>query len=199
MKKIILYTLIFFTALTGAAQIPAQNWYQVGFKISASIPTNRVYSVENDYLSALIAADFGAFFRAGKYVYGEVGFGYAFYKGDYTIMADDGTIPTDPTRVELRHLQIPIKAVGNIPLSRSFTLLPFVGIIWQPVIKVTSNEIGFNKNTLTTNPVLLTTGLDLKVGPIVFGVNYRYSLMKFFQNKEGKHPQYVNLCVGFQL
>ena len=180
----------------GAAQ--QQNWYQVGFKISASFPTNRIYSVDNDYLSSLTAADFGAFFRAGKYVYGEVGLGYAFYKGDYTVQTATGSNLFEPERVELRHLQIPVKAVGNIPLTRSLSLLPFAGIIWQPLLKVTANDIGYDKNTIQHNSVLFTTGFDFKIGPIVLGANYRYSLTRFFQNKEGKHPQYVNVCVGFQ-
>lgn len=197
MKKVFLYITVTLCALAGAAQ--QQNWYQVGFKISASFPTNRIYSVQNHYLSSLTAADFGAFFRAGKYVYGEVGFGYAFYKGDYTQHAPDGSNIYEPARVELRHLQIPVKAVGNIPLTRSLSLLPFAGIIWQPLVKITGNDIGFDKNTVKTNSVLLTSGFDFKIGPIVLGVNYRYSLTRFFQNIEGKHPQYVNVCVGFQL
>ncbi|MBR4136577.1 MAG: hypothetical protein IKU03_09280 [Bacteroidales bacterium] len=196
MKKAILYTALLFTFLTGAAQ--SDNWYQVGFKISASFPTNRFYSVDNDYLCSLTAADFGAFFRAGRYVYGEIGLGYAFYKGDYTVKLDDGSFAFDPVRVELRHLQIPVKAVGNVRLTRSVSLLPFAGIIWQPLLKVTGNTIGYNKNTLKNNSLLFTTGFDFKIGPIVLGVNYRYSLTKFFQNKEGKHPQYMNACVGFQ-
>ncbi|MBR6333958.1 MAG: hypothetical protein IKR77_06170 [Bacteroidales bacterium] len=196
MKKIVLYVSFLLAFLSGAAQ--SQNWYQVGFKISASFPTNRMYSVDNDYLISLTAADFGAFFRAGKYVYGEVGFGYAFYKGDYTVKLADGSNLFEPARVELRHLQIPVKAVGNVPLTRTLSLLPFAGIIWQPLVKVTGNDIGYNKNTLKQS-VLFTSGLDFKLGPIVLGVNYRYSLTRFFQNKEGKHPQYVNVCVGFQL
>ena len=66
MKKIVLYVSFLLAFLSGTAQ--SQNWYQVGFKISASFPTNRMYSVDNDYLISLTAADFGAFFRAGKYV-----------------------------------------------------------------------------------------------------------------------------------
>lgn len=196
MRKLALFTVFLSLFIVGNAQSP--NWYQVGFKISASFPTNRDYSFEGDYLSSLTAADFGAFFRAGRYVYGEIGLGYAFYKGDYTVHLEDGSSAFDPARVELRHLQIPIKAVGYVPLSRSVSLLPFAGIIWQPLLKVTANDIGYNKNTIKTNSLLFTTGFDFKFGPIVLGANYRYSLTRFFQNKDGKHPQYVNVCVGFQ-
>ncbi len=194
MKKFLLSIFVILALLP----VGAQNWYQIGFKISASFPTNRMYSLEGDYLASLANADFGAFFRAGQYVYGEIGIGYAFYKGDYDCTLSDGTTLFEDERVELRYLQIPIKAVGDVKLTKSLSLLPFAGIVWQPLLKVTGNNIGYNKNTLKNNSVLFTTGFDFKVGPIVLGVNYRYSLTRFFQNKDGKHPQYVNACVGFQ-
>lgn len=190
MKKIVFLVLLAASTLTTFSQ----NWYQVGFKISTSFPTNRDYSTEGDYLSGLMNADFGVFFRAGKYVYGEVGMGYAFFKGDFT----NELLGYQDVRVETRHLQIPIKVVGNVDMGRVSSFLPYVGIIYQPILKVTSNEINFNKNTLQKNMTLLTAGFDFKFGPIVLGVNYRYGLMNFFQNKEGKHPQYVNICAGFQ-
>lgn len=190
MKKTVFIALLAASTLTAFAQ----NWYQVGFKISTSFPTNREYSYAGDYLSGLMNADFGVFFRAGKYVYGEVGIGYAFFKGDYT----NDLLQFKDVRVETRHLQIPVKVVGNVEMGRVSSFLPFVGIIYQPILKVTANEINFNKNTLEKNMTLLTAGFDFKFGPIVLGVNYRYGLMNFFQNKEGKHPQYVNICAGFQ-
>lgn len=190
MKKVLLVALLAISSLT----VFSQNWYQVGFKISTSFPTNRDYSIGGDYLSGLMNADFGVFFRAGRYVYGEVGLGYAFYKGDYT----NELLGYKDVRVETRHLQIPIKVVGNVDMGRVSSFLPYVGIIYQPLLKVTDNEINFNKNTLEKNMTLLTAGFDLKFGPIVLGVNYRYGLMNFFQNKEGKHSQYVNICAGFQ-
>lgn len=190
MKKVFIAILLSASTITGFAQ----NWYQIGFKISTSFPTNREYSSSGDYLSGLMNADFGVFFRAGKYLYGEVGLGYAFYKGDYS----NELLGYKDVRVETRHLQIPVKIVGDVTMGRVSSFLPFVGIIYQPILKVTDNEINFSKNTLNKNMTLLTAGFDFKFGPIVLGVNYRYGLMNFFQNKEGKHPQYVNICAGFQ-
>lgn len=190
MKKFLVVIILAVSSLTAFSQ----NWYQIGFKISTSFPTNRDYSIGGDYISGLMNADFGVFFRAGKYVYGEVGLGYAFYKGDYS----NELLEYKDVRVETRHLQIPVKVVGNIEMGRVSSFLPYVGIIYQPILKVTANEINFNKNTLSKNMTLLTAGFDFKFGPIVLGVNYRYGLMNFFQNKEGKHPQYVNICAGFQ-
>lgn len=193
MKKIITVALLLCAIITSNAQ----SWHQVGFKISTSFPTSHEYSTQGDYLAGLFSADFGVYFRAGKIIYGEVGIGYGFYKCDFNGFYADGT-EYKTERVELRHLQIPIKAVADIKLTQTIRLMPFAGIIYQPLLKVTDNLIGMDKNTLTCHPILGTAGLDFKLGPIVLGVNYRYSFSNFFQNKEGEHPQYINICAGFQ-
>jgi hypothetical protein len=56
----------------------AQNWYQFGFRVSTQVPLVRAYSNE-DYLENLRTPHFGAYFRAGKYVYGEIGIGYQYF------------------------------------------------------------------------------------------------------------------------
>lgn len=195
MKKILLIAVL----AMSMASVSAQNWYQYGFKIGTSFPIERQYSFDGDYLSGLRNADFGIFFRAGKYVYGEVGFGYTFHKCDFDFMITDTSARYRDERVTMHYLQIPVKVVGAVPLSRTVSFLPYAGIIYQPLVKVKDNNIGFSMLNLTTNPVLVTTGFDLKFGPIVLGVNYRYSIQNFFRNKEGKHPQYINICAGVQL
>ncbi len=176
-----------------------QKWCQYGLKVGTSFPSNRNYSVDGDLLQALSTADFGLFFRAGKFVYGEVGIGYIFLKGNYGMQDENGGYLFNGIYVATHHLQIPVKIVGNIPMGSASAFLPHAGIIYQPLLKVTDNSINFTKKTLSCNPVLLTAGFDLKFGPIVLGASYRYSLQTFFQNKVGKHPQYINICAGIQL
>ncbi len=197
MKRFFVLFLLLWTTIGGCL---AQNWYQLGFKLSTNIPTNRNYSVMGDHLDGQISADFAFFFRAGKHVFGEIGLGYAFYKGDFSNAVDSFS----GERVETRHLQIPIKVVGDIKMSRKSNFLPFVGIIYQPALKITANNCGYvlkpeeGKKTIERNLVLLTAGFDFKFGPIVLGANYRYGLQTYFRNIDGKHPQYVNICAGFQ-
>lgn len=196
MKRILLLVLLAANMLIANAQ---DNWYQYGIKIGTSFPTARAYSFDGDYLSGSGNADFGVFFRAGRYVFGEVGFGYSFLKGvyDYYIV-DTVTLYRDKS-VTTHYLQIPVKVVGNVPISKTVTFLPHAGIIYQPLVKITDNSIGFSKKTLNTNQVFVTGGFDFKLGPILLGVNYRYSIQNFFRNKDGKHPQFVNICAGIQL
>ena len=83
------------------------------------------------------------------------------------------------------------------PMGR-FAFLPAVGIIYQPILKVTDNNINYNKKTINTNQTLLVAGFDFKFGPIVLGANYRYSFKPFFRELDGAHFQYINICAGFQ-
>ncbi len=195
MKKLWLIPILALNTLALSAQ---DHWYQYGFKIGTNFPVTRDYSVNGDYLSGLRNAEFSAFFRAGKYVFGETGFGYTFFKGEYDFMSDDTSARYQDVAVTTHHLQIPVKVVGNVTLSKSATFLPYAGVIYQPLVKVSDNNIGFSKASLTSHPLLVTTGFDLKFGPIVLGVNYRYSVFNFFQNKTGRHPQYVHICAGIQ-
>lgn len=194
MKKIFIILAI----SCGLLSVSAQNWYQAGFRVGTSFATQRAYTFDGVYLNGLRNADFGIYFRAGKYVYGEIGFQYAFFKGDYTKKIAGGLTEYSDQRVETRYLQIPVRAVGYIPFGRTSAVMPFAGILYQPLVGVTANDIGYSKQTLERNLLFATGGLELKFGPIVFGCDYRYSFRTFFQNTDGKHPQYVHISAGFQ-
>lgn len=197
MKKFLSIVLLLSVVFIGKAQRGnSDKWYQVGFKVSTSIPTNRTYGERGDYLEGLGTADFGLFFRAGKHVYGEVGLGYMFFKGTYKLETPGLSFADE--LVETRYLQIPVKVVGQVKMGRACAFLPYAGIIYQPLIQVTDNSIGYSKNNLQRNTTLFTGGFDIKLGFIVFGVNYRYSFQTFFKNEQASHPQFVNICAGFQ-
>ena len=93
---------------------------------------------------------------------------------------------------------IPVKLMGYIPLGRVVAIEPYAGIIYQPIISIGDNSIDFSKKTLEQNMLFANAGVDFKFGPIVIGANYKYGLNTFFTNKEGKKPQFINVCVGFQ-
>ena len=189
-KILIIITLLISTIYVHAQK---QEWYQIGFKIGTQFPLVRDYS-DVDYLSSTRTVHFGGCFRAGKYVFGEIGFGYQYYKNRFDVTLPDGTILED--LVENRYLVIPIKAVGDVKISKKISFMPQVGISYQPLIKVTGNYLGYSKDNIEKHWVLLTTGFDMRFGFITVGVDYRYSFQKFFQNKEGKHPQFIGISAG---
>ncbi|MBQ2514133.1 MAG: hypothetical protein II535_02940 [Bacteroidales bacterium] len=171
----------------------AQNWYQFGFRVSTQVPLVRAYSNE-DYLENLRTPHFGAYFRAGKYVYGEIGIGYQYFKGRFVVNLHNGETMND--LVETRYLVIPIKAVGDVPITKKIAFMPHLGILYQPLLKVTDNILGYSKENIENQWVMLTTGFDFRFSFITIGADYRYSFQHFFQNKEGRRPQYAGITVG---
>ena len=191
MRKILIIIALLISTIYVHAQ--KQEWYQIGFKIGTQFPIVHDYS-DVDYLTGTRTVHFGGYFRAGKYVFGEVGFGYQYFKNRFNVTLPDGTVTDD--LVENRYLVIPVKAVGDVKITKKISFMPQVGISYQPLLKVTENNLGYSKDNIEKHWVLLTAGFDMKFGFITVGVDYRYSFQKFFQNKEGKHPQYIGISAG---
>lgn len=176
----------------------AQKWRQFGLKIETNFTLERNYANDGTTLDGLINPDAYIFFRGGKFIYGEIGFGYSFFKGDFSRKNPDGNYVFHNETVKLHSLMIPVKLMGYIPLGKVVAIEPYAGIIYQPIISISDNTIDFSKKTLEQNMLFANAGLDFKFGPIIIGANYKYGLYTFFTNKEGKKPQFVNICVGFQ-
>ena len=178
---------------TTVASAQRQKWYQIGFKIGTQFPIAHNYT-DVDYLTGTRTVHFGGYFRAGKYVYGEIGFGYQYFKNRFRVTLPDGSTPDD--LVENRYLVIPVKVVGDVQITEKISFMPQVGISYQPLLKVTENTLGYSKENIEKNWTLLTAGFDMKFGFITLGVDYRYSFQHFFRNKEGQRPQYIGISAG---
>lgn len=172
------------------------SWLQYGFKIGANLGITSQYS-ETDKLKKLISAEFGAYARFGKHVYGEIGFGYTFHKGTYECPEMPAIESSE--RVESRFLQIPVKAVGHIVLGKKIALQPNLGILYQPLIQVTKNEINYNKNTISRHQLLWTAGLGVKIHFVTVDLAYKKNFTPFFSQKKSAKPDYFNIQLGFQL
>ncbi len=176
-----------------AKAIYAQNWYQAGIRVSTQFPLVRAYS-DVDYLSTLKTPHIGGYFRAGKYVYGEVGLGYQYFKSRFDVSLSDPEPVSD--MVETRYLVIPVKAVGNVQITKKIAFQPYVGILYQPLLKVTDNILGYSKQNIENHWTLLTTGFDFRFGFLTLGVDYRYSFQYYFRDKTGRKPQFISISAG---
>ena len=115
---------------TTVASAQRQKWYQIGFKIGTQFPIAHNYT-DVDYLTGTRTVHFGGYFRAGKYVYGEIGFGYQYFKNRFRVTLPDGSTPDD--LVENRYLVIPVKVVGDVRITDKISFMPQVGISYQPL------------------------------------------------------------------
>lgn len=165
-----------------------------GFKIGYNLPFQKQYSF-SDTLTNSISAEFGAFFRAGKYVYGEIGFNYMFHKTTFNTFMDGAPIDAF---AELRYLQIPIKALAYLPVGDEVAFMPNVGIIYQPLVALKNNDSFYNKSTIQTHQFVFTAGLGFRFHFFSLELNYRHLLRDFYVKKPGKHPNFLNFVLGFQ-
>lgn len=172
------------------------SWLQYGFKIGANLEITSQYS-ETDHLKKLVSGEFLGYARFGKYVYGEIGFGYTFHKGTYE--CPEVPAMESSERVESRFLQIPVKAVGHIVLGKKVALQPQLGLLYQPLIQVTKNEINYNKNTISRHQLLWTAGLGVKIHFVTIDLAYKKNFTPFFSQKKSAKPDYFNIQLGFQL
>lgn len=186
-------TLIIAGIILAALSMQAQNWYQIGLRVSTQIPLVREYS-DVDYLSTLRTPHVGVYFRAGKYVYGEVGIGYQYFRSRFDVTLSDGTEFSD--MIQTHYLVLPFKAVGEVPITKKIAFLPYVGVLYQPLLKVSENVLGYDKTNIENHWALLTAGFDFRLGFITLGVDYRYSFQNYFTNKEGRKPQYIGISLG---
>lgn len=186
-------TLIIAGIILAALSMQAQNWYQIGLRVSTQIPLVREYS-DVDYLSTLRTPHVGVYFRAGKYVYGEVGIGYQYFRSRFDVTLSDGTEFSD--MIQTHYLVLPFKAVGEVPITKKIAFLPYVGVLYQPLLKVSENVLGYDKTNIENQWALLTAGFDFRLGFITLGVDYRYSFQNYFTNKEGQKPQYIGISLG---
>jgi len=186
-------TLIITGIILAALSMQAQNWYQIGLRVSTQIPLVREYS-DVDHLATLRTPHVGVYFRAGKYVYGEVGIGYQYFRSRFDVTEPDGSVISD--MVQTHYLVLPFKAVGEVPITKKIAFLPFVGVLYQPLLKVSENMLGYDKTNIENQWALLTAGFDFRLGFITLGVDYRYSFQQYFLNKEGQKPQYIGITAG---
>lgn len=182
------------TTLRAQSHFYDQPPFMYGFKIGYNVPMQKQYSF-SDTLSASVSAEFGAFFRAGKYVYGEIGFNYMFHKATFNALVADTLMDAF---AELRYIQIPIKALAYLPVAERVAFTPNVGIIYQPLVALKNNDAFYNKRTIQTHQFVFTAGLGIRFHFLSLEVNYRQMLRDFYVDKPGERPNFMNLVLGFQ-
>ncbi len=175
-----------------ASEFKKPDWLQYGFRIGVNVPLHKQFYVNTDFRK-LFSAEFGAYVRAGKYVYAELGFGYAFNKSRFIWERD-----TFETALEFRFLQIPLKIVGVVPMGEIFTLEPGIGIIYQPLIQTNKNLYFSQKENLNKHHFLLTAGLGIKVYFFTLDIHYRYGFTPYLKKSAIKKPAFIHIALGFQ-
>lgn len=171
---------------------------QFGFRLGTDLSLTSRQLSDYDHLSSLFSGTFGFFMRAGyRYIYGEFGLNYMFFKGGYESLITDLS-PTGAETVESRYLQVPLKVVGQIAVGKKFAFLPNAGFLYQPLIHTTKNDINYGKKNLCRHQFLFTAGLGIRIKFVTIDVAYKQSLKPFFSDRSSIKPSFLNILLGFQ-
>ena len=171
--------------------------WRFGFRVGANVPFSKQITI--DYKAkSLLSVEFGGFARFGKHVFGELGLGYTFQKNKIDARLDPNSDWDFMETVEFRYLQIPILLVGEINIGKKVSILPHVGVIYQPLLKVTDNVLDLKKQDFVKHPFLFSGGLGLKVHYVTLTLSYRHAFRPYLLNSSAAKPSYLNISVGFQ-
>ncbi|MBO4645448.1 MAG: hypothetical protein J5642_02920 [Bacteroidales bacterium] len=178
---------------------PLENYFQYGFHLGTDIVLGTRQLSDYDNLKTVLSGTFGFFARGGyKYIFGELGLNYMFYKGRYEVRGENDLFLGEET-VESRYLQIPLKVVGRIPVGKICAFLPQAGAAYQPLIHVTKNDIGYGKKNLMQHQFYYQAGLAFQVKFFMVELSYKHAIRPFYSNKSSVKQSYVNIMIGVQL
>lgn len=173
-------------------------YLQYGFRIGTDINLSNKQLSDRDRMDGLFSGTFGFYARGGyEFIFGELGLNYMFYRGTYdTQVSDSVTISNEI--VESRYLQVPISVVGYWAATDHFALIPKAGIIYQPLLQVTENDIGYGKHNFTKHQCLFHAGLGIRYKFITFDVAYKKALKPFFSDRTSVKQSFLHISVGVQ-
>lgn len=181
------------------AKLVSEDYLHYGLRVGTHIILSSKQLSEYDELTHFYSGMFGFYVRGGyHYIYGELGLHYIFYKGRYEVRTPDGYLLPEET-AESRYLQVPIKLVGRIQVSKTFSILPNVGVLYQPLIHVSKNDISYGKSNLQNHQFSFTAGLGVKIKFFTIDVGYVKDLKPYYTNRTSQKPSYMHIALGVQL
>lgn len=177
-----------------------ETYLHIGFRLGTDFVISNRQLSNFDKLENVFSGTFGFFARGGyQHVFGELGLQYMFFKGHYEAYTLDSVFMGRET-VESRYLQIPLRVIGYFPVGQRkiVALMPHIGIMYQPLIHVTNNDIKYSKHNLMQHQFLYQAGFGCRIKFFTVEVAWKRAIRPFFQDRTSVKQSYINLMVGFQ-
>lgn len=173
MRKWVITIVIALLLLNSLAQSNRKDQpYRYGFKAAYNLPLENDYSMISGDRSR--SAEIGFYGGFGARFSGEVGLEIYFNKRYFL-----NSSPFLTSMIETRYMQIPIRGKYEFPFHKKQKIYGTVGIIYQQLINISINNIGYNKKMMTKSPFSLTFGVGYTYQFFSFELNYRHFLLNF--------------------
>jgi len=187
MKKTTL--LILFVALSFTAwcqKYKNNDLFKYGFKAGLNLPLVADYSAIPG--KSTLSGEFGFFGRVGRLYCAEFGVEIDFNKRYFT---NDTSYLS--SMIETKFLQFPVRFLVDIPIEKYQKIQIATGIIYQQLINVSINNVGYNQGNIKKQQFIYTLGIGYSYKFVTFEVNYRHFLGNFDLNTSKKKQKYLNI------
>jgi len=189
MKKWFLIIFLTGTICLGSAQsYKNDSFFKYGFKAGGNIPLEADFSMIPGKRS--LSAEIGFFGRVGGKVSGEIGLEFYLNKRYFT-----NSSPFLTSMIETRYLQIPVRGRVEFPTTKNQKIHAVGGLIYQQLISISENNVGYNKKVITKSPFLLTFGVGYTYKFLSFEINYRHFLRNFDIDDTKNKQKQLNFAI----
>lgn len=173
MKKLFLLLFLVQLLTIGLAQsYKKDQLFKYGFKVGANVPLEADYSAIAGKRS--MSGEIGLYGRYGAKFAGELGLEIYFNKRYFL-----NSSPYLTSMIETRYMQIPIRGRYEYAIKKNHNIHAAAGVIYQQLISISENNIGYNKKVVTKSPFLFTFGVGYTYQFLSFEINYRHFLRNF--------------------
>jgi len=173
MKKLFLLLFLVQLLTIGLAQsYKNESIFKYGFKAGGNVPLEADFTMIPGMRS--LSAEIGFFGRVGGKVSGEIGLEFYLNKRYFL-----NNSPYLTSMIETRYLQIPIRGRYEYSIQKNHNIHAAAGVIYQQLISISENNIGYNKKMITKSPFLITFGVGYTYQFLSFEINYRHFLRNF--------------------
>jgi len=162
------------------------SFFKYGFKLGYNIPLESDYS--NIMGKRTMSGEVGFWGRVGNQYAGEMGFEIYFNKRYFS-----GDNPSLSSMIETRYLQVPVRFRIEFSTFKEQKIHGAIGIIWQQLLQVSENNVGYSKKNVLKSPFVFTVGVGYSYKFITFELNYRHFLRNFDLDNSKNKQKYLNL------
>lgn len=187
MKKTTL--LLLFAAITFSAwcqKYKNDDLFKYGFKAGLNLPLVSDYSTVPG--KSTLSGEFGFFGRVGTLYCGEFGVEIDFNKRYFT--NDTSHLSS---MIETKFLQFPLRFLLDIPLDKYQKMQIATGMIYQQLINVSINNVGYSQKNIEKQQFIYTIGIGYSYKFVTLEVNYRHFLGNFDLDTTKKKQKYLNI------
>lgn len=165
-----------------------ENLFKYGFKAGINVPLVTNYSLVPG--KRTLSGEIGFFGRVGRIYCGELGLDINFNK---LYFINDTSYTS--SMVETKFLQIPIRFLVDIPIQKFQKVQLSTGLLFQQLINVSINNVGYSQKNITKQQFVYTIGAGYSYKFVTLEINYRYFLGYFDLGMNKKKQKYLNISM----